>query len=223
MTGNHMKNALRQFGLVGLAALLFSGCLSRGPGSDPSDRAGDDLVWMYVEGGEESDGSVSRPRPEAVYRLKMGDELVVNLMGTRERQRIESRVDDQGHITLPLIDRVRAEGLSGSELARIIRETYINRKIYNDINVNVLIPSQDFYYIRGEIRQPGRYPLGSGITVVQAIAAAGGFTEYAAARRTRLIRGDEVRQHDVSEYERSPERDVQIQAEDVIIVPRSRF
>jgi len=217
-----MKKALIQFGVVGLALLLFSGCLSRGPGYDP-DRMEDDLVWMHVEGEEGTDGATARPRPDAVYRLKIGDELVVNLMGTRERQAIESRVDDQGNITLPLIDRVRAEGLSGSELARVIRETYINRKIYNDINVNVLIPSQDFYYIRGEIRQPGRYPLGSGVTLVQAIAAAGGFTEYASERRTRLIRGDQVQRHNVKDYERSPERDVQVMAEDVIIVPRSMF
>jgi polysaccharide biosynthesis/export protein VpsN len=224
MTGNHMKKALGSIGIAGLVALLFAGCMGRRPAYDPAMENGEgDLVWMHVEGDNGTDATATRRRTDSVYRLKIGDELVVNLMGTRERQSIESRVDDQGNVTLPLIDQIRAEGLSGSQLARDIRETYISRKIYNDINVNILIPSQDFYYIRGEVRQPGRYPLGSGVTLMQAIAAAGGFTEYASERRTRVIRGDEVQRHNVKDYEKNPDRDVPVLAEDVIIVPRSMF
>ncbi len=218
-----MKKVFVWISVLALLATLPVGCRNiTGPESPDIDGNGDDLTWMHVDDQSGRDDMQTAPlRTTDAYRLKVGDQLVVKLMGIRQQQNIESRVDDQGNITLPYIDQVRAEGLSASELARSIRETYINRRIYNDININVLVPSQEFYYIRGEIRQPGRYPLGSGITLVQAIAAAGGFTEYASPRRTRIIRGDEVQQHNVSDYERNPDRDINIVAEDVIIVRRS--
>lgn len=218
-----MKKAFVWISVLALLATLPVGCrhFTRSESHD-IDVYDDDLTWMHVddENGRDDMQTGSRRTTDA-YRLKVGDQLVVKLMGIRQQQNIESRVDDEGNITLPFIDQIRAEGLSASELARSIRETYINRRIYNDININVLVPSQEFYYIRGEIRQPGRYPLGSGVTLVQAIATAGGFTEYASPRRTRIIRGGEVQQHNVSDYESNPDRDVNIVAEDVIIVRRS--
>jgi polysaccharide export outer membrane protein len=129
-------------------------------------------------------------------------------------------IDESGYVSLPYLNMVKAAGKSASELERDIRGLYLQRQIYRDISVNVVLPSQG-YYVRGEVKQPGRYPLVSGLTLVQALAAAGGYTEFANTRKVKLLRGGDTTLHDIRELEQHPEDDVPIKVGDVIVVPRS--
>jgi polysaccharide export outer membrane protein len=148
--------------------------------------------------------------------------LIIQLAGIPEPATMELLVDDQGYIGLPYIDPVLAEGLTVSELQRVIRETYINEKIYRRITVNVMLPAQS-YFVRGEVRAPGRFPLTSGMTILQAIAAAGGYTEFANPKRINIIRGGETIIENARDMETNPEENLDVKAGDVIIVPRSIF
>ena len=160
--------------------------------------------------------------PSPGYRLRANDPLIVELRGIPRSESFEMMVDDQGYIGLPYVSPIRAEGLTASELQRSIRDTYIEERIYRHITVNVLLPSQ-FYFVRGEVRQPGRFPLTSGMTVLKALAAAGGYTEFANPRRINIIRAGETLITNARDLERNPEDDMDVEAGDVIIVPRSVF
>ena len=166
--------------------------------------------------------SMAPARSASAYLIKAGDPVVVHLRGIPQEQEIEDQVDETGYINLPFINEIMAAGKSGSELERLIRKTYIDQQIYRNIMVNVILPSQS-YYVRGEVRQPGRVPLASGVTMVQAIAAAGGYTEFANSSKVQLLRGSKSTYYDVRDFEKHPEKDVAIEAGDVIVVHRSIF
>lgn len=112
--------------------------------------------------------------------------------------------------------------MTSSQLQAAIQKAYLDGKIYRHITINVMIPTQS-YYVRGEVRQPGRFALTGGMTILKALAAAGGYTEFANPRRVNVIRMGETFETNVRDIERSPERDVEVQPGDVIVVPRSMF
>ncbi len=157
-------------------------------------------------------------------RLSPNDSLMVHLSGIPRQERPEFSlvVDEHGFITLPYIEPIRAAGLTASELQSEIRSAYVDGEIYRNITVNITIPTQN-YFVRGEVRQPGRYPKISGLTVLQAIASAGGYTEFANSRRITMIREGETTELNARDIERNPERDIEIEPGDIIIVPRSMF
>lgn len=156
------------------------------------------------------------------YRLRAGDPIVIHLRGIPEAADYEYIIDDSGYINLPYISRIQAVGLTASELQQEIHRRYIDEKIYRQISVNVLNPSQR-YYVQGEVRQPGAYPLRSGMTLLRAIAAAGGYTEFAQPRRVEITRDGETERVNARDIRDNPETDVELKAGDVIDVKRSFF
>ncbi|NKB24049.1 MAG: hypothetical protein GKR87_06680 [Kiritimatiellae bacterium] len=166
---------------------------------------------------EETEGKVS------VFRLKSGDTVLINLRSIPEETEVQDIIDENGNITLPLIDKVQASGKTAAELEDLIQKTYVTQKIYKGITVNVVIPSQSFY-VRGEVKTPGRFPIDNvGVTLVQAIAIAGGYTDFANAKKVKIIRGRETLTRNLRDLEKNPEKDEDINAGDVIVVPRSIF
>lgn len=159
----------------------------------------------------------------APYRLRYGDPVIIFLRGILPKDdQIEDIVDERGYVTLPYVDDVLAAGRTSSELEREIQRIYIDRQIYRSVTVSVVSPSQSFF-VQGEVRQPQRYPLVSGTTVLQAIAAAGGYTEYAEPRKVSLTRGRDVKVINMRDVERNPQQDLSVESGDVIRVPRSIF
>lgn len=157
------------------------------------------------------------------YRLRASDPVLIYLRGIMpDDKQIEEIVDERGYVTLPYIEDVMAMGLTVSELEREIQRIYIEREIYKSVSVNVVMPSQTFF-VQGEVRQPSRYQLVTGMTVLQAIATAGGYTEYADPKRVTMTRGGKVRELNMREIERNPHKDMSIESGDVIRVPRSIF
>jgi polysaccharide export outer membrane protein len=92
----------------------------------------------------------------------------------------------------------------------------------------VVIPAADAVYVQGEVKTPGPVKYARGMTVVQAIAAAGGFTPLASERRVTVVRGDtakkEVLRVNVRDIMSDPEaQDVPLKPNDVITVPQRLF
>jgi len=116
---------------------------------------------------------------------------------------------------------LEAAGLSASELERRIRKMYLDKDIYRNISVNVVVPTR-FYFIQGEIKAPGRNQIMSATRVSQAIAGAGGYTEYAsgevivkrAGKIVKVIRNSR-------RLERTPDDDILLEPDDIIEVKRS--
>ena len=159
------------------------------------------------------------------YRIQASDTLLIALRGiTPEQPSIELVVDENGEIRLPYINDIKAAGKTTSELENIIRDAYLTQKIYKHLTVNVIVPSQTAptFYIKGEVRSPGRIPYVNGMTVLSAVAAAGGPTDFASSD-LMLLRGSKRVKLNYSELEKHPERDQPIQAGDIVILERSWF
>ena len=88
--------------------------------------------------------------------------------------------------------------------------------------INVL--SKEYFYIRGEVKRAGRYPVEDGISLLQAISLAGGLTQWAARKDIRLLRntqGEKEQLHvNLKKLEGGKSDRIELQNGDVIIVPR---
>jgi len=151
--------------------------------------------------------------------LKRGDRIVISLRGIPSREDIEDVIDDEGNITLPLIGTVTIERRTTSEAERMIEKAYTEGKYYSKINVIVVAPDYE-YFVRGEVQRPGRYPLAGDLTLLQIIAAAGGYTDFAKRAKIEIRRGGSVLECNANRIDKGRERDPLIKPGDIIMVPR---
>ena len=93
-----------------------------------------------------------------------------------------------GKISLPLIGDVPANGLTADQLAEDIAERYKAFKENPSVSVNVVQVNSYFVFIVGEVNGPGKLPLKSYTTVLQALSLAGGFTQFAARNDIQVVR-----------------------------------
>ncbi|MEQ8405935.1 MAG: polysaccharide biosynthesis/export family protein [Oceanicaulis sp.] len=124
---------------------------------------------------------------EAVeYQLGAGDQVRIIVFDEEELSG-EFVVDGDGMVSLPLIGEVRAENRTvrgfQAAVADALRGGYLN-----DPRVNVEVLNYRPYYILGEVETSGEYPYTDGLTVMNAVATAGGFTYRANTRRVFIRR-----------------------------------
>ena len=81
--------------------------------------------------------------------------------------------------------------------------------------------TQRFVNVSGDVRQPRRVEYTSDLTLLGAISAAGGFTDYADQRKVRVLRGSNVQMVDVREVRSNPSLDIKLLPGDQIEVPQS--
>jgi polysaccharide export outer membrane protein len=97
--------------------------------------------------------------------------------------------------------------------------------VHGDI---ITVPEKEAFYIRGEVARPGSYFLERGMTVMQAIAVAGGLGQFANRKSIELLRSPrgvkpEKITINLKAIEDGKRADVPIQPNDLIIVPRRIF
>lgn len=160
--------------------------------------------------------ALSQSEFQDIYRLGSGDRVEVTVFGHEDLSG-EFEVDGAGSLSLPLIGSVRAGGLSLSDLERAIivslRPDYLL-----DPQVSVNVTNYRPFYIIGEIKNPGSYAYVNGMTAINAIALAGGYTYR--ARENRLMIERVV---DSQRVEIDASRETIILPGDVIQVPERIF
>lgn len=97
-------------------------------------------------------------------------------------------VRPDGMTSLPLIGEVRADGRTPNELQQEIQERLKEFKQEPIVSIIVRESNSKSIYITGEIVKPGKYPLHSDTTITQAIALAGGFSQWADKDKIIVIR-----------------------------------
>ena len=125
-----------------------------------------------------------------VPRLNVGDTVIVTFSGLPNQDELppqEKPIKEDGTITLPDIDRVQAAGKNAGELEDYIHSLYVPA-YYTHLGVTVKTSSDLVYFVRGEVRNPGRLIYVGPITVTKAITSAGDFTDFANRSRVFLIR-----------------------------------
>ncbi|WP_334149410.1 polysaccharide biosynthesis/export family protein [Hyphomicrobium sp.] len=120
------------------------------------------------------------------YRLDTGDKLRVFVYGQPNLSRAYT-VDQEGMITVPLINAVRARGRTTREVESAIRHR-LGAEFVRNPEVTVDILQNRPFFIYGEVRAGGQYPYVSDMTVETAVAIAGGYTDRASTRSYRITR-----------------------------------
>lgn len=160
----------------------------------------------------------------ATYLIGKGDVLEVNVW--REPMLSgEVMVRNDGMISLALAGDVEAAGHTTTELKEEIQKRlkqYLGEPV---VTVMVRTAASQKFYVVGEVRTPGEFDLIKEMTVVQAIARAGGFTEWADKGKIILLRKEGATETRIPiNYKdiikgKSVGQNLMLRANDTIIVP----
>ena len=120
------------------------------------------------------------------YLLGAGDRIVVTVFGHEDLSG-EFELDGQGRIALPLIGEVVLSQQTLRQAERRIVERLKPDYLVNP-RVSIQVTNYRPFYILGEVNRPGSYPYVNGLTVVQAVAIAGGYTYRARESRVSVQR-----------------------------------
>ncbi len=108
------------------------------------------------------------------YKLGAGDKLRVIVFGEDNLGGVYE-VDGSGYVRLPLIAQVQASGLSVHQFEDEVRSKLADGYLL-DPRVSVEVINYRPFYIIGEVNKPGEYPYVNGMSVLNAVALAGGYT-----------------------------------------------
>lgn len=122
---------------------------------------------------------------EPSYVLGPSDRVRLRVYGENDITG-EYEVDSGGYISVPLGGRVKAAGLTTRQLERAVAAA-LSKGLLRDPRVNAEIATYRPFYILGEVKRAGEYPYKSGLTVLDAVASAGGYT-YRANESKVVIR-----------------------------------
>ena len=121
------------------------------------------------------------------YRIGGGDKLQINVYKESDlTQALQVRPD--GRITLPLIGDLAAAGQTPMQLQRKLTESlreYVTNPV---VTVMVVEVADRVVYVMGEVNTPGAVPLKGSMTVLQALAVAGGFKDFANKGGIKVLR-----------------------------------
>ncbi len=130
----------------------------------------------------------------------------------------EFRVSDSGTIALPMLGPVRAAGLRPAELERAIARALVKAGLEEQPSVAAEIVTYRPIFVLGEVNKPGQFPYEPGMTVLAAVALAGGFT-YRAVDGYAAV----VRDQNGQRIEARAAREALLQPGDVVTVLERRF
>ncbi|MEM5550501.1 polysaccharide biosynthesis/export family protein [Pseudoalteromonas neustonica] len=130
--------------------------------------------------------SISVFADETKYLLDTGDIIQIKVYGEDDLS-LETKIGRSGKLNYPFLGEIKVSGLTEKSLQQKI---YVGLKgdylIEPTVYVNVI--QYRPFFIHGEVRMPGSYAYQPGMTVNQAIAIAGGFTERASKEKIFLFK-----------------------------------
>jgi len=132
-------------------------------------------------------------QPDPSYRLGPEDQLRISVWENKDLT-LDLVVRPDGKISMPLLQDVPAEGLTAAKLAADIQEGLSAYIVNPEVTVIVLQVNAPKYYIIGYVTRPGTFPLRGDTSVLQALALAGGLTQFASPRSIKLIRASRGKQ-----------------------------
>lgn len=161
---------------------------------------------------------------DPAYQIGPEDVLDISIWKEPDVSRVVP-VRPDGRISLPLINDVQAAGLSPQELAKTVSEKL--RKYLNDPQVTVIVTAinSQRVFVVGEVLRAGAFPLIPGMTVLQALSSAGGFTTFADVRRIHVVRQRDSKMiqlpfnyRDVLKGD-NPDQNIKLEPGDTVVVP----
>jgi len=158
---------------IALVAVAFSSCSPTGP------------VTPVVPVAERVSDTTLGP----------GDVFDVRVYGEKELTNTY-RVASDGSIDFPMVGTVSVDGLTPTDVTRLLQTRLIEGKFLKNPNISILVKEYNSKKISvfGQVSKPGTFPYEEGMSVVEAISRAGGFTSMARTNDTtvtRVVEGEE--------------------------------
>ena len=161
---------------------------------------------------------------EAEYKIGPQDILRIDVWKEPDFTRTVP-VRPDGKVSLPLLNDVQAAGLTSVELAASLRDSL--KKYLTDPKVTVTVTEINSrrVYVTGEVLRVGALPLLPNMTVLQALASSGGFTQFARIKNIYVLRQEGEKQvkypfnYKEAVAGKKPEDNIQLKSGDIIVVP----
>jgi polysaccharide export outer membrane protein len=130
------------------------------------------------------------PMPEAApgpYRLGTGDEVRVAVFGL-DAVSNSYIIGDSGTVSMPLVGPIPADGKTVAEVEVVLAAALKEKQILREPSVSVQVVKYRPFYILGEVQKPGQYAYVPGMTVLNAVSIAGGYTFRANTKKATITR-----------------------------------
>lgn len=160
--------------------------------------------------------------------LGPGDTFEVSVYGEEDLSG-KHRVAEDGSINFPLVGRVEVAGRGAAEIANMIETALRDRKLLREPNVSVFLLEQTSAQVSvvGAVAKPGTYPLTRGLSIIEAISAAGGLTPLASGDNTIVTRKSDGAlkrfQVPVDAISEGRTNDFPLEPGDIVFVPERIF
>lgn len=207
-----------------VVAVLATGCTSGRKGLEPPGK-------LYATA--ELQAFLDRTAPPEAgkeYIIGEGDRLDIIFFVHKELSTTNLIVRSDGRITLPYVGDVAASGLRPMELDSTL--TVLFSEVLRDPNLSVIVrePAEKLVYVLGQVKQPGRFEFEVRVSVLQALALAGGLERGAKTKHVVLIRRDGPdrivgAEIDVSAVTKGDNlaNDIWLKNYDIVYVPKTRL
>ena len=216
MTTHRIVPVLTLLALVSIGALAQSDSASRPPA--PAAAAG-------KQAGEKTGEGSRAAHSDSAYVIGANDVLAINVWKEPDISR-SVPVRSDGKISLPLVGELQAGGQTPRQLEQEITkrlQSYISEP---EVTVIVTDSKSQKVNILGMVARPGAYLLTSSTTVLDAIAMAGGFKDFAKQKSIYVLRQapDGTQKRIPFNYKevikgQNPEQNIRLQAGDTVVVP----
>jgi polysaccharide biosynthesis/export protein len=159
------------------------------------------------------------------YRISPNDLIEVEIFEMENLKRTV-RVNAAGAISLPLVGQIVIGGLTPQEVEQLIASRYSEKYLQNpQVSIFIKEFTSDRITIEGAVARPGIFPLTGRLTLLRALAMAGGFGPIADTSKVMVYRVNEqqVREsavYDIEKIRAGKANDPPIQGEDLIVVQR---
>jgi len=214
--------------LAGMAALAIPAARAQ----DKSETAANRLAGVGGHSGGDVANAAATPRRDqappdpAEYRIGPGDVLGIEVWKEPDASIASAPVRPDGKLSLPMVGEVEATGLTPTGLEVLLTTRY--REYIRDTHVTVVVKeiNSKKVYLVGEVKKEGPVRIQAPITVLQALAEAGGVTDYAKRRKIYVLRSVDGRQvklpfdYDAVLRGENTEQNVTLLTGDTVVVPR---
>ena len=158
--------------------------------------------------------------PDSAYTLGIEDQVHLIVYGENDLTG-DYTVGPTGTISVPLIGEVLVNNLSLRQAEQVIATRLADGYLV-DPSVSMQIAKRRPFYIMGEVRTPGSYSFVSNMTVMNAVAMAGGFTYRANQSSVEIMRPDNEKSDDGKGVDKEASMDARVAPGDIIVV-KERF
>jgi polysaccharide export outer membrane protein len=162
---------------------------------------------------------------DAQYLIGKEDILAVQVWREPELSRLVA-VRPDGNISMPLVGELLAAGKTPLELQKKLTELLGDYMKSPEVSVIVQDTRSQRFSVLGEVMRPGSYPLSKPMTVLDALALAGGFRDFARSEKMFILRieGDGIRRRIPVSYKKilsvnGTNQNVELQVHDTLVVP----